>query len=238
MVSKTKYYEYKAKGLCVKCGQDRKDSISEVRCAPCHSKYLESKKTNKDERLKEALCIQCGKEPLVGHSKLCNGCREKNAGYKKNLSPKPLSVYKESNEHCRLCDGQIDTLGIVCQKCLDKVQFTKLDAMMRYNEQCARCYSGDIEKLVFSSVDISVPMKHSGPDLYRYICFSIAAPKDYILVCSACYWKENYDYIKNLRDALLSSDDADDTVVDGVLNEDEENEDVIDSFTEENNGLD
>jgi len=228
MVSKSKYYEYKLQGLCVKCGKDKGESPSEVRCSACHARYLETKKIKKEERLKEVVCIQCGKEPLVGHSKYCSGCREKNAEYKKNITEKPLSVYKENNEHCRLCNGPIDTLGIVCQKCLEQVQFTKKDASIRYGEQCNKCFEGDSENLVFSSIDISIPMKHTGPDLYKYICFSTTAPKDYILVCNKCYWKANYDYIQSLRNLLLNKEDSNDDFIDGVFVETNESEEETD----------
>lgn len=217
MVSKSKYYELKEQGICVKCGKARGESPSEVRCSECHQRYLESKKTNQNERLDSGLCIQCGKTELLGNSKYCSACREKNTTYKKNLTEQTISLYKESNENCRLCDGLIDTLGIVCQKCLDQVQFTKKDAMVRYNEQCCKCSETNLEKLVFASVDISVPMKHSGPDLYRFVCFSSLVPKDYILMCGSCYWKINFAYIKHLRGMLLGdAAEDDDIIVDAV----------------------
>jgi len=217
VVSKSKYYELKAQGNCVKCGKERGDSPSEVRCAECHERYLESKKSKKEERLDSGLCIQCGKVELLGNSKYCSACREKNATYKKNLTEQTISPYRENNEHCRLCNGPIDTLGIVCQKCLDQVQFTKRDAMVRYGEQCLKCPQVAPEKLVFASVDISVPIKHTGPDLYRFICFSSVTPKEYILICNACYWRANFDYIKNLRSMLLGdAEEADDIIVDAI----------------------
>jgi hypothetical protein len=235
VVSKNKYYEYKLQGLCVKCGKARGTSPSEVRCSECHSKYIEAKKEKKEERLEEALCIQCGKEPLVGHSKYCAGCREKNADYKKNATAKPISVYKENNEHCRLCNGPIDTLGIVCQKCLEQVQFTKMDAVIRYGSQCNKCFEDDPEKLVFASIDISVPMKHTGPDLYKFVCFSTSAPKDYMLVCNKCYWKANYDYIQNLRNLLLNKTEENDDFIDGIVGSSEE---IIEEDGEEDDELD
>lgn len=175
------------------------------------------------------VCIQCGKTALLGNSKYCPICREKNSTYKKTLTEQPISAYKENNSNCRLCDGPIDTLGIVCQKCLDQVQFTKQDAMVRYNEQCIKCSETSSEKLVFSSADISVPMKHTGPDLYRFICFSSVVPKDYILVCSSCYWQTNFDYIKHLRSVLLDdAADNEDIIVDTIETDEVEETDELD----------
>jgi len=230
VVSKDKYYELKARGNCVKCGKIRGESTSEVRCAECHERYLDLKKIRQKERLASDVCIQCGQNELLGNSKYCSACREKNASCKKNLSEQTISVYKESNSNCRLCDGPVDTLGIICQKCLDQVQFTKRDAMVRYHEQCIKCSETDPEKLVFSSVDISVPMKHTGPDLYRFICFSSIAPKDYILVCSSCYWQANFDYIKHLRSVLL--DDAaenDDIIINAIAKMDDSEADEVET---------
>jgi hypothetical protein len=234
VVSKTKYYELKAQGKCVKCSSDRGNSPSEVRCAECHERYLESKKTNQNTRLESGLCIQCGKAELLGNSKYCPACREKNATSKKNLTEQTISLYQENNENCRLCNGPIDTLGIICQKCLDQVQFSKRDAVIRYNEQCLKCAETDLEKLVFASADISVPMKHSGPELYRFICFSSLAPKEYILVCSACYWKDNFKYIKNLRSALLgdAAETTDDIIVDGIIESNPGSNDIEDAENE------
>lgn len=75
---------------------------------------------------------------------------------------------------------------------------------MRYGNQCYRCMSDNLDELVIASADITAPMKHSGPELYKYICFSVAAPKIYTAICSSCYWQSNIEYIRNIRDTLLA----------------------------------
>ena len=237
MVSKNKYYELKSKGLCVKCGASREGSPSEVRCLDCHQRSLHTKKDLKAQRGSAGLCVQCGIVELVGNSKYCNGCREKNAAYKKKLTNKPISVYKENNENCRLCNGAIDTIGLVCQKCLDLVQFSRLDALNRYGNQCGNCSETDLEKLVIASSDIAVPMKHSGPELYKFICFSTAPPKTYIALCSACYWQINMLYIRGIRDSLLMNKvEISDEIIataNSVESTEDSDEDLDVSFDEE-----
>lgn len=202
MVSKEKYHEWKTHGLCVKCGADRTNS-STVRCLSCNEKYLAQKSLKKEERLEAGVCVQCGSNALLGNSKYCNLCREKNNNYK-NKIPKPLSVYKESNSQCKLCDGVVDTLGIVCQKCLDQVVFTKADAITRYGGSCIKCNNSDYDFLVIASSDITAPMTYTGPELYRHVCFSSSLPKNYRVICSLCYWNENINYIRNVRRSLIN----------------------------------
>jgi len=206
VVSKEKYYELKNSGLCVRCGEPRTNSPSEVRCKDCHTKFLDQRRSQQDKSLEAGLCIQCKVNQLVGNSKYCNECREKNANYKKSLTNQPISKYQTDNRQCRMCNGPIDTLGVVCQKCLEQVQFSKVDAVIRYGQQCSTCIENDIDKLTIVSTDISVAMKHTGPELYKYICFSTNAPKEYIVMCAKCYWQSNLEYIKNIRSMLLDEE--------------------------------
>ena len=73
-INKTKYYEHKEKGLCVRC--DRKAAPGHVYCNECRVTMKRSNsewriKVGKNNRYAECgLCIRCGAEPVEGR-KLC-----------------------------------------------------------------------------------------------------------------------------------------------------------------------
>lgn len=211
VVSKDKYYELKSQGMCVKCGQPRGDSPSEVRCGDCHYKFLEQKRAKQDERVSASLCVQCGVNSLIGNSKYCNDCRTKNNDVRSKLKNNSLQINIQ-NQRCRVCDKDIDTLGVICQVCLDRVVFTKYDALQRYGAKCNNCDIDNTEKLRFVSLDLSKKLVNHGPSLYKQICFSTVAPKEIGVLCDTCYRDIVLQHLRNLRNMYIAEYDA------GVVN--------------------
>lgn len=204
MVSKAKYYELKEAGKCTKCGKDLNGSPSTVRCKECHEKFQQKKAETEKVRAKDGLCIQCGKNSSTGYSNYCNECRQKNADAKRALQNKPLSVFRENNQNCRVCDGPIDSLGVVCHNCLNEKSFTKIDALKRYGTKCAICGATDESYLQIVSQDISVAKKHHGVDLFKIVCFSTNPPADYRVLCDSCYFTEAVTYVQQMYQFLSS----------------------------------
>jgi hypothetical protein len=201
MVSSKKYHELKAAGLCTKCGKKvENNSPSTVRCISCYEKFVTSRKNRQKERAENKLCIQCGENPAVVNSKHCNDCRIHNSELRRNLSSNIIAKYNTNYTNCRICNEPIDTLGIICQKCLTSYTFTQADAIKRYESKCKQCHDQKIDNLRIVSSDISQPMKKHGPDLYKIICFSSNSPVEYAVLCHSCYRKNAINYVKQSKE--------------------------------------
>lgn len=192
MVSKNKYYERKEAGLCTKCG-DPLDGESVTRCMKCYDKFKENiKKSKKGDSPKK--CLICGTDKNLNTNNYCSECN-----YKKNISPQPIIKYNNNYTKCRVCDNEINTVGILCKTCLNSVKFTKIEAISRYGTKCCSCNETNSINLRIASIDISQPMDQDGPELFKAICFSKNPPKEYRSICHQCYWTENMQYLKGLR---------------------------------------
>ena len=182
MVSKDKYYERKAAGLCTKCGGSREGSPSKARCLACHNKLKdkqEAKKTAAEEVDKVA--TEKGEDKGVSQ-------KERIESLKKNaLLAKTEAVPKI----CVLCGESIGSFNLFCQKCIKTTVFTKEDAISRYGTACNTCVEKDLRKLKIVSSNIGISMKHKDYDLFKLICYRRYPPPDFKVQCHACYWKEN-----------------------------------------------
>lgn len=208
MVSKKRYYELKSQGLCTKCASPLEDSPSSVRCMECHRKFLASKKSKQPPNIQEhatapkeesvntiPTCNHCGKEK-TGDS--CNACIEE------ELKKKQITEYQERDDACRFCGEALDSIGMVCQKCMSTKQFTKYDALARY-KHCSRCGLTDHMMLRIVSSDLSKPMKYTGPELYRVVCLQKELPEEYVASCHSCYRAATVFHIKEMREFFLSA---------------------------------
>jgi hypothetical protein len=230
MTSQKRYYELKKAGICTKCAKNEiGSSPSAVRCIECYEKYMEANKKRKETRKLNNTCIQCGENGPVGNSKYCISCRQYNSNLKKNPN-KQIALFNEKNQNCRVCDSQIDTLGVVCQNCLSTINFSKTDAVKRYSSQCYNCNEQDVERLRLVSSDISQPMRKGGSELYKIICYSTTPPSEYRVACYTCYWEENISYVNSMREFFNlgfgdnqdseEDDDDDDNEIDAEYSQD------------------
>lgn len=214
MVSQNKYYERKNAGLCTKCGDPLDSDKSTTRCSKCYEKFLNSAKKTRNQRLQEQCCLGCGIKKSLDNSNYCNACRQKNAENKRQNS-QPIIRYNNENRFCKVCNNPINTDGSLCSTCLSNIQFSKIDAIARYESKCFFCGNTDVESLRIISNDITKSMEKYGPDLYKTICFSTTAPKEYKCACHQCYWKENLNYIKELKNFFENKNPSeDDNIID------------------------
>lgn len=217
MTSKAKYYELKAAGKCTKCGKDRLDSPSTVRCKECHEKFAKKKAQTEHVRESQGICVQCGTNPSTGHSSYCAECRQKNAEAKRNLQNQKISIYSEANTNCKVCNGPLDSTGSICFTCLNQKSFTKVDALKRYQNKCSKCPITDESLLQIVSSDISQPRKFQGPELYRVVCFSTNPPLEYKILCDTCYQKEAVEYVQQMYTFLTAKPESVDIDLDSDI---------------------
>ena len=199
MTSRQQYHERKENGLCTKCGNPLGSSISTTRCVDCYAKFQKSSNQRKEIKKQSGLCLGCSINAPAGNSNYCNQCRQADLAVRKTEVSGPLVQFNTTNQACRVCNQKIDTLGILCQKCLANTQFTKTDAIARYGQKCYSCDESSMEALRLVSTSITEPMAHHGPNLYRVVCFNASPPKNYQVSCHSCYWKKNLAHITELR---------------------------------------
>jgi len=177
VVSKDKYYERKAAGLCTKCGKSREGSPSQARCLTCHTKLKAKQETRK---------------------------AKENAGTEVTAKIKSLKVNSVlSKTHilkiCSLCGEAVSSFNLFCQKCIKATIFTKVDAISRYGSVCITCNEKNLKKLKIVSAEMSVAMKSKDQDLFKQICYRRIAPAEYRVQCHTCYWAENNAYVRGLK---------------------------------------
>jgi len=180
VVSKDKYYERKAAGLCTKCGKSREGSPSQARCLDCHTKLKTTQEAKKAQESTEKRETQ----------------KETIAALKNNSV---LSKITHVPKICSLCGESIASFNLFCQKCIKATIFTKIDAIGRYGSVCSTCNEKDPKKLKIVSSDMSNRMKSRDQDLFKQICYRRVPPPEYRVQCYVCYWAENTAYIRGLK---------------------------------------
>jgi hypothetical protein len=203
MVSKDKYYERKAAGLCTKCGESREGSPSQARCLACHNKLK-----NKQEAKKASERPASDTNTEVSQKKRIESL-------KKNAL---LAKAENTPKICGLCGENIGSFNLFCQKCIKITVFTKADAISRYNSVCNTCNEKDLRKLKIVSSDIGVSMKHKD-DLFKLICYRRNPSPEFKVQCHTCYWTDSVIYVKKLKEIFKQR---------GVFDESLDNDDVID----------
>lgn len=205
MVSKDKYYERKAAGLCTKCGGSREGSPSKARCLACHNK-LKNKQKEKETQEQDKVEEKSEKDTSKNNIEILK---------KAALLSKATSAPKL----CGLCGEAVGSFNLFCQKCIKITTFTKYDAVSRYDSKCNNCIESDLKKLKIVSSEIGIAMKHKDQDLYKLICYRRVPPINYKVQCHTCYWSDNIAYVKNLKAIFKQRG-----VYDGFIDD----EDVID----------
>lgn len=77
------YFEFKRKGLCIRCGGKR-DS-EKTRCSDCHQKHLDYQEKFKKEAIAAGLCRYCAVRPRTEGKSMCSECLEKHSERQKAL---------------------------------------------------------------------------------------------------------------------------------------------------------
>jgi hypothetical protein len=207
MVSKDKYYERKAAGLCTKCGKSREGSPSKARCLACHNKLKNKQEAKKASEQRKPDATNVDKEISQ---------KEKMESLKKNAL---LAKAENTPKICGLCGEGIGSFNLFCQKCIKITVFTKADAISRYGSVCDVCNEKDLRKLKIVSSDIGASMKHKDYDLFKVICYRRNPAPEFKVQCYACYWTDNNVYVKKLK-AIYKQH--------GIFDEFLDNDDVID----------
>jgi len=198
VVSKETYYQRKKAGLCTKCGKSREGSPSKARCLACHQKLKDR------EKKKSQIVVDEINDPM------------KNSGSIENFKKNTILSNKNDKE-CNNCGESIDFHILFCQKCIKLINFSKEDAISRYDNKCAQCSDTTLSKLKIVSSSVDVALKYKDQELYKRICYRKIPPTEYEVMCHSCYWRENISYIKDLRaifdqegvfDDILSDDNV------------------------------
>jgi len=198
VTTKQQYDERKAAGLCTKCANPL-DCESTTRCSSCYEKFKASKSKTKQKRVDQGICAGCGSEPAIGNSDYCNTCRQQNNQLRALKKEQNTIInYNPINKQCKICDQPPLPNSALCKICFNKAGFTKKEALARYGNKCSHCNQVNADDLRLASTDISEPMEHKGPELYRYVCVSTSVPLQYKIVCHSCYWQENLTYVQML----------------------------------------
>lgn len=138
---KERYYFYKLKGICVRCGRDRA-MINSTECPECAEKRAikDSKRKFKEgyreydadnhknqrlRRLEQGLCTRCGKSKKNSDFKMCEYCRAKRRKIYLDKTLNSKMTRTEAKVYfnlCRIC-GSEDVLKDkkLCKKCYERV---------------------------------------------------------------------------------------------------------------------
>jgi len=148
MVSKAKYYERKAAGLCVRCGNSITQSVSKVRCKECHEKFKQRQSTtNKETTIDVPDSITTCKVCLENIENYDVGCRK--CLTRTNFTQK--DAIRKYGSICSGCDlRDIEQLAVVSREIGKPPKLTgaKLfksicqskNPLPYYKVVCNRCY--------------------------------------------------------------------------------------------------
>jgi len=150
MVSKKRYYELKASGLCVKCGSPKGNSESDVKCQQCHDKFKaqrnRKKKAKNPKDIKTydpAQVCQVCKAVIESFDVGCRRCQATDTFTQKD-------AIRKFNASCACGQSHLEALCIVSADPYKPMQLhgailykaicQSLNPLPGYRIICSRCY--------------------------------------------------------------------------------------------------
>ena len=128
----------KEHNLCPRDG--RPNAQSRKMCESCLVKFAAKTERHRQQKIKAGLCTNCGKNPPIGSSRLCSGCKDKTSIYLHNAYTKRYN-YRKSMNQCTICGDKAVRDESACQKCLDQQSSIKKNKYQANSAQnlCIQC---------------------------------------------------------------------------------------------------
>jgi hypothetical protein len=129
-----RYFEFKAKGLCIRCGEPRAEG--KTRCSKHHEKHLEYQRRHKEQVINAGLCRHCCVTYKVTGKSMCQSCLDAHSANNKK-------IYKEHRNAC------IQAYGGECVCCHTTVaKYLQLDHIendgAQHRAKIFKCRKGSI----------------------------------------------------------------------------------------------
>jgi len=124
--------------LCPRDGRPNKPGRK--MCEYCLKKAAEKTERHRQKKIKANLCTNCGENPPVGSSRLCETCRSNASEYSHNAHVKRYATRKSEGQ-CVFCSRQAVPGKNTCQQCADRrasLQKDKRDCNSR-SGLCSQC---------------------------------------------------------------------------------------------------